>query len=454
MRRRIQVRVKNCTLYGCFVSAEQPSVSKAAFAAYAARKIAMKFMKNFFAILLSALMLTLTMAGCGDEEGEKSMPLEWIDDPQSYEDYMNNAKITSLTQLGNTYRLKNAIEKAKNGEDVNIVYLGGSITEGDILELEERYAKRSYNYFRDKFGKGDGENVHYFNAGYRGTGSILGALRCEDDVLANEPDIVFIEYAVNDGGEIADKDGFESVIRRCLEYDTKPAVVLLFARMQEGWSSQDWKKEIGEYYDLPMISYADGITYLMDNGAMTWEEFSGDYTHPNANGGEIIAEFINYFFDEVDRLDGDESDITLPEPMYDGNYANAHLLTKNSYEHTDEAEGSWRTGSTGDHFPNGWTKSFSEDNEPLVFEFTGKNAFVIYPNAGSNTFGTLVCEVYFNDELVATKEFNEYSEGGWMSATIGELYISDTVGDYRVEFTAKDDNPKCDLQVLAVAYTD
>ena len=110
----------------------------------------MKFMKKFFAILLSALMLTLTMAGCGDEEGEKSMPLEWIDDPQSYEDYMNNAKITSLTQLGNTYRLKNAIEKAKNGEDVNIVYLGGSITEGDILELEERYAKRSYNYFRGR----------------------------------------------------------------------------------------------------------------------------------------------------------------------------------------------------------------------------------------------------------------------------------------------------------------
>ena len=125
MRRRIQVRVKNCTLYGCFVSAEQPSVSKAAFAAYAARKIAMKFMKKFFAILLSALMLTLTMAGCGDEEGEKSMPLEWIDDPQSYEDYMNNAKITSLTQLGNTYRLKNAIEKAKNGEVENIVYIGG-----------------------------------------------------------------------------------------------------------------------------------------------------------------------------------------------------------------------------------------------------------------------------------------------------------------------------------------
>ncbi len=392
--------------------------------------------------------------GCGAGEREKSMELEWIDSPQSYEDYLNNAKITSLTQLGNTYRLKKAIEKAENGEDVNIVYLGGSITEGDILQSEERYAVRTYNYFKETFGKGDGENVHYFNAGFRGTGSMLGALRCEDDVLSNEPDIVFIEFAVNDGGETSDKDGFESIIRRCLEYDTQPAVILLFARMEEGWSSQDWKKEIGEYYDLPMISYADGITYLMDNGAMTWAEFSDDYTHPNAHGGEVIAEFINYFFDEVDRLPSSESDVKLPEPMFDGNYANAHLLTKNSYEHTDETEGSWRTGSTGDHFPNGWTKMYSEDNEPIVFEFTGKNAYVIYPNAGSNTYGILVCEVYFDGELVATKEFNEYSEGGWMSATIGELYISPTVGEYRIEISAKDDNPKCDLQVLAVAYTD
>ena len=86
------------------------------------------------------------------------MELKWIDNPSSKEEYMNNAKIQSLTQLGNTYRLKKAIEKAKNGEDVNIVYIGGSITEGD--HLDTCYANRSYNYFKDKFGKGDGENVH------------------------------------------------------------------------------------------------------------------------------------------------------------------------------------------------------------------------------------------------------------------------------------------------------
>lgn len=413
----------------------------------------LKIIKRTYIFLLITAILLFTFTGCGGE-GAKSVELNWIDKPQSEADYMNNAKITSLTQLGNTYRLKKAIEKAKNGEDVNIVYLGGSITEGDILELEERYAKRSYNYFRDTFGKGSGDNIHYFNSGYRGTGSILGALRCEDDVLSYDPDIVFIEYAVNDGGDVTDKDGFESVIRDCLEHKTQPAVILLFARMQEGGSSQDWKKEIGRYYDLPMISYADGITYLFDNGAMKWEEFSGDYTHPTARGGEVIAGFINYFYDEVNRLPGSETDITMPERLYDGFYANAHLLTKNSYELTDEIKGSWKKGSSGDHFPNGWTKFFDDSNDPIVFKFTGRHAYVIYPSSDSSTFGVLVCKVYFNGELVATKEFDEHVQGGWMYSTIGDLYKSTKVGEYRVEISAKEGNPKCDLQILAVGYTD
>lgn len=412
-------------------------------------------MKKIMTVLLAVLMFTGIFAGCGDnKKGAESVELKWIDNPSSKEDYMNNAKIKSLTQTGNTYRLKKAIEKAEKGEDVNIVYLGGSITEGDILQLEERYAKRTYNYFKDTFGKGDGENVHYFNSGYRGTGSQLGALRCEDDVLSYEPDIVFVEYAVNDGGDQKDKDGFESIIRDCLEYKTQPAVILLFARMQDGGTSQDWKKEIGKYYDLPMISYADGITYLFENDAMKWEEFSGDYTHPTAYGGEVIASFINYFYDEVNRLPAPEADVTMPERQFDGFYANAHLLTKNSYELTGATKGTWKKGSSGDHFPNGWTKMFDEANEPIVFEFTGKHAYVIYPSSDSATFGALVCNVYFNGELVATKEFDEHVQGGWMYSTIGQLHYSATPGEYRVEITAKENNPKCDLQILAVGYTD
>lgn len=407
-------------------------------------------MKRFVTVLLAMLLAVGMFAGC--EKGANNMELKWIDNPSSKEDYMNNAKIKSITQMGNTYRLKKAIEKARSGEDVNIVYIGGSITEGD--HLDTCYANRSFNYFKDTFGKGSGDNVHYFNSGISGTPSTLGALRCEDDVLSYNPDIVFIEFAVNDGGEPEFHDAFECLIRDCLEYESQPAVILLFARMEEGWTSQDWKKEIGSHYDVSMISYADGITYLFDNKAMEWSEFSGDYTHPNADGNAVVADFIAYFYNEADRLPAPQSDITIPDRLFDGFYENAHMLQKTNYEHEGETMGSWRKKSSGFHYENGWTKTFDDSNEPLVFEFTGRHAYVIYPSSENAGFGTIVVKVFFNGELVDTKEFNEHVQGGWMYPTIGTLKHSPTVGDYRIEITAKDDNPKCDLQVLAVAYTD
>ena len=404
--------------------------------------------KKIFIYAITAALSMGMLTACGGSSTPKD-GLEWIDNPKNRDEYMNNAKIESLTSLGNTYRLKRAIEKARKGEDVNIVYIGGSITEGDGLET--CYANRSYNYFKDTFGKGKGDNVHYFNSGISGTPSTLGSLRFENDVLSHEPDIVFIEFAVNDGDDEDMKAAYEAMIRDALEYESKPAIILLFARMEAGWTSQAWKKEIGAHYGVSMISYADGITYLFDNNAMQWSEFSGDYTHPHAEGNAVVADFIAYFYDEVDRSEGSEEDIVMPETMYPMYFLNATMMQRSDTTPTDR--GSWRNASSGFHYSDGWTKEYSDKNDPLVFEFTGKCAYVVYPDMGSNTFGKLIANVYFNDELVATREFNEYEQGGWSCPYVGVLYRSFNEGNYRIEFTAPADNVKCDLQVLAVAYT-
>lgn len=411
----------------------------------------MNIKKILIYILTAALSMGL-LSACGGNASEPKKGLEWIDNPSGLDEYMNNAKITSLTNLGNTYRLKKAIEKAKNGEDVNICYIGGSITEGD--HLDTCYANRSFNYFKDTFGKGKGDNVHYFNAGISGTPSNLGALRFEKDVLSNQPDIVFIEFAVNDGDDDDTRAAFEAMIRDAINYESKPAVILLFARMEAGWTSQAWKKEIGAYYDVSMISYADGITYLFDNHAMEWSDFSSDYTHPHAEGNAVVADFIAYFYDEVNRTEAPAEDITLPaETKYTADFFyNAHMIERNVQEPADL--GSWRKSSSGFHYDQGWTKQFSEDNEPLVFEFEGKSAYVVYPAMGQDSYGNLVCDIYFNDELVGTKKFNEFEQGGWSCPYVGVLYRSFSAGKYRLEFHSEEGKEKIDLQVLAIAYTD
>ncbi len=67
----------------------------------------------------------------------------------------------SLISTGNNYRMKKALEKANKGQELIMVYLGGSITEGYNGGPNGCYAKLSYDYFSQTFGTGN--NVKYIN---------------------------------------------------------------------------------------------------------------------------------------------------------------------------------------------------------------------------------------------------------------------------------------------------
>ena len=122
----------------------------------------------------------------------------------------------SLVSVGNTQRLMDAIEKAENGEDVTIVYLGGSITQGDGASNSDNcYANLSFNMFTEKFAS-DPSKMHYINAGIGATTSTLGILRSDRDVISKNPDIVFVEYAANDGTDYNNQLAYESLVTRLL----------------------------------------------------------------------------------------------------------------------------------------------------------------------------------------------------------------------------------------------
>ena len=120
----------------------------------------------------------------------------------------------SLTAVGNTQRLHRAIDKAQKGEAVSIVYLGGSITEGAAAQprTTKCYAYLSAQLFAEKF-MADPGKLQYHNAGISGTPSLLGITRCQQDVLAHQPDIVFVEFAVNDSTDPFGRMAYESLVR-------------------------------------------------------------------------------------------------------------------------------------------------------------------------------------------------------------------------------------------------
>ena len=75
-------------------------------------------------------------------------------------------------------------------DELRVAYLGGSIT-----AAADGWRTLTTEYLRNRF---PNTVVTEISAGLPGTGSDLGACRLERDVLRHRPDLLFVEFAVND----------------------------------------------------------------------------------------------------------------------------------------------------------------------------------------------------------------------------------------------------------------
>ena len=121
--------------------------------------------------------------------------------------------------------LKEVLRRAHNGQPLRCVALGGSITQAGKGWIGPWLRKTFPNSI-----------INMHNAGKSATGSSLGIFRIGPDVIACEPDLVLIEYAVNDRG-LSKEDviwNLESIIHRLKSLKNPPAIVFLEAASQSG----------------------------------------------------------------------------------------------------------------------------------------------------------------------------------------------------------------------------
>lgn len=93
--------------------------------------------------------------------------------------------------------------RAKAGERLAVVFFGGSLTwsanatEPNVTGFRGLMAR----YLAEKY---PAAHFSFVDAAIGGTGSNLGMFRLERDVLSKKPDLVFLDFACNDGGENTD----------------------------------------------------------------------------------------------------------------------------------------------------------------------------------------------------------------------------------------------------------
>jgi lysophospholipase L1-like esterase len=202
----------------------------------------------------------------------------------------------SQLAAGNQARLQRLIEKGRNGAPVTIAVIGGSITVGGGASSSNRgYASLLQDWWNGTF---PASTATLVNAGIGGTRSDYGSLRARRDVLSYNPDLVVVEFAVNDGTVTQFGDTYEGLVRQLLDAPSQPAVILLFEMtyndplVKSRRTRQDWQSVIGTNYNLPMISFFDAIVPEMTDGTIPKELITSDLTHPTDLGHAYTALFL------------------------------------------------------------------------------------------------------------------------------------------------------------------
>ena len=214
----------------------------------------------------------------------------------------------SLVSMGDTARLQHVLAKARRGEPVSIAVIGGSITAGARASTEEhRWGNVVAQWWRETF---PNCKVTYTNAGIGATGSNLGCHRAASQLLNHNPDLVGIEFGVNDPNEKICAETLEGLVRQVLAMPNNPAVMLLFLTNNAGQNAQEWHSKIGNQYGLPMVSFRDAIWPEIAAKRMKWEDVEGDEIHPNDRGHKYCADFFTAVIRKV--LDALPADAQLP----------------------------------------------------------------------------------------------------------------------------------------------
>ena len=368
----------------------------------------------------------------------------------------------SVVSTGNNARLKKVIQKAREGKKVTIAYLGGSITEGIGASPNSRcYAETSWKKFTEKYSLF--HDAEFVNAGMSGTPSSLGALRYQRDVQSQiktgkGPDILFLEFAVNDSGECTGGGAYEGLIRRAMKSGS--AVVLIFSVFEDNFNMQDTYIPYGKYYQLPMISIKNGVKSQFDKaGFSKW--FFHDYWHPTNEGHAFMADCIEYLLEKVDwQLPQKEelTDVEKIKPYNTDEYDTMNMLTaKNTKKSKNVSAGGFKTKDkrTGkfrfnnkDKFPYSWKHKKSAPKKPLKVKINCAKFMVVYKLSKNKRTGK--ASIYVDGKKIKTVD--GYNKDGWNNARI-VLAVDEKVKKvHKIEIRMAKGNRKKEFTVLAMGY--
>jgi len=340
---------------------------------------------------------------------------------KAYKDMIND----SFIQAGNTKRLKAALDKARSGGEMTIAFIGGSITQGAHAKPINKkcYAYLTYVGVVENYSnKGiDGGNIRFVKAGVGGTPSELGLVRYDRDVCADgaiHPDIVVVEFAVNDSGDELDGGCYESLVRKIYNSADRPAVVLIFSVFEDDYNLQERLIPIGRHYKIPMVSVKDAVVPRfnargrdIERGIINRRQFFYDFYHPSNTGHMIMADCLLNLFDIVDKGESTDEPVDFDNVIYSKAFEDIISFDKSnvpadvvinvgSFTGTDTVLHMVERDANPFHspeFPNNWQHIPETGNLPFALKLRCKALIMVFKDSGDKEVGTAA--IYIDGDL-------------------------------------------------------
>ncbi|MBQ8496021.1 MAG: SGNH/GDSL hydrolase family protein [Clostridia bacterium] len=190
--------------------------------------------------------------------------------------------------------LNNTVYRLRKEKKLTVGYFGGSITEGAGATSWDHTSWRGLinKHLKETYPDVEFKEVM---AAIGGTGTDFGLCRCQHDLLSGKPDLVFIEFAVNDSGlELTEQmPCYENCLRQILSYDDTVDIICVFTitkalekkLLETGaFSSRSIQSTLAHHYGLPTVDLGEHIRIAVANAGGDWLKYTTDETHPNDDG--------------------------------------------------------------------------------------------------------------------------------------------------------------------------
>lgn len=238
--------------------------------------------------------------------------------------------------------LPNFLAKINAGKSVKVAYLGGSITAAPGWRVKSR------EWLQEQYPKAKFEEIH---AAIGGTGSDLGVFRLGRDVTRHKPDLLFVEFAVNDGGAPPKRihKAMEGIVRQTWKADPKTDICYVYTLTQRFLGDLQSGKmpraasameELADHYGIPSIHFGVEVAKLEKAGEIIFKApkpkgwsakptvFSTDGVHPHVQTGhQLYVEAIARSWPKIKKASGKAAAHKLGEPLRDDNWEKAKMVS-------------------------------------------------------------------------------------------------------------------------------